>query len=129
MNLGQELWTNIREEPLRNGERLGKGEQIRYNGTTLVLQSVDGNLVLYDGIASDDTVLWAANAIPESNFHDFYAKVTDDGYLQLVGIDHQYGNEEVYFHENLFGVNAWTNLECFTAEYDGEGGMMGVPCQ
>jgi len=124
ISVEQELWTNIRLEPLKNGDRLGKGEMVRFDGNTLVLQSSDGNLVLYHGQGSDDVVLWAANqewdGPPASNFQDYYSKVTQDGYLQLVGKDFQYGQETVYFHKKLNALNGNSDVfdGCFTVEYD-----------
>ncbi len=70
----------------------------RHSGTTLVLQSSDGNLVVYNG--SNDIVLWGTNqeweGPPDSNLRDYYAKVIGNGVLKLVGIDAQYGEETVY---------------------------------
>jgi len=131
VSIEEEIWTNVRRSPLRNGDRLGKGEMVRHDedgeDATLVMQSSDGNLVLYAG---DGAVLWAANqewdGPPPSRFHDFYAKVTDSGYLKLVGIDYQYGEETVYFAKKLAGGGGG----CFTVEYDGalSNDLVAVPC-
>lgn len=117
IDIQEELWTNIRTEPLQRGDRLGKGEMIRHDGTTLILQSSDGNLVVY-GSSLYDNALWGANqewnAPPTRNLTDYFARITNHGWLLLVGIDRQYGNEYVYFRKNL-GSNGAT---CFTVEYD-----------
>lgn len=130
----EELWTNIQLEPLKNGGRLGKGEIVRdkVKGTQLIMQSVDGNLVLYGPSASGsatDNVLWASNmewtSPPDPKFKDHYAKVTDDGFLELVGIDYQNGDEAIYFSKYLDSNGA----DCFTVEYDEEkDDMVAVPC-
>jgi len=120
VNVQEEIWTNVRQEPLANGDRLGKGEMVQFESGTLVMQSSDGNLVLYASQSGDATVLWAANQEwddpPPSIFHDYYAKVTDDGHLQLVGIDYQYGDETVYFTKDLTTTSNAGG--CFTVEYD-----------
>jgi hypothetical protein len=128
INVLEEVWVNIRNEPLHDGDRLGKGEMVRHDGTTLVLQSSDGNLVLY-GSSLYDNALWGANqewdAPPASNLKDFYAKITDSGWLKLVGIDLQTGADTVYFRKNLHSNGA----SCFTVEYDSvEDDLVAVPC-
>ena len=117
IDIQRELWTNIRKKPLKRGDRLGKGEIVRHDGTTLILQSSDGNLVVY-GPSINDSALWRANqewnAPPTSNLTDYYARITNSGRLLLVGIDPQYGYEYVYFRKNLGSHGA----TCFTVEYD-----------
>jgi hypothetical protein len=129
VNVQEEIWTNIRLEPLQNGDRLRKGEIVRQEGTSLIMQSSDGNLVLYNG-ESIGEVLWAANeewvSPPGSNIRDFYARVTKNGRLLLVGIDYQYGDESVYFSKKLKNFNG---ANCFTVEYDAnEDDLVAVPC-
>jgi hypothetical protein len=129
VNVQEEIWTNIHLEPLQNGDRLRKGEIVRHEGTSLVMQSSDGNLVLYNGGPSDG-VLWAANeewvSPPGSNIQDFYARVTNNGRLLLVGIDYQYGYESVYLNKKLKNFNG---DDCFTVEYDAnEDDLVAVPC-
>lgn len=128
MNVEEELWTNIRTKPLQRGDRLGKGEMVRYNGTTLVLQSSDGNLVLYRDV--HDPALWGANeeweAFPPANLRDYYARIANNGWLLLVGIDLQTGAETVYFRKNLHSNGA----TCFTVEYDEDADdLVAVPCE
>jgi len=128
-NVEEEIWTNIRHEPLKNGDRLGKGEMIRFDNSTLIMQSSDGNLVLYAGQSSDDTVLWAANQEWDgrpSGFQDYYAKITNDGHLQLVGVDLQGGPDSIYFEKDLSG-----NLGsgCFKVVYDNvDDDSVAIPC-
>lgn len=129
VNVQEEIWTNIRLEPLKNGDRLGKGEIVRHEGTSLVMQSSDGNLVLYNGEGTGD-VLWAANkewaSPPGPKLQDFYARVTNRGRLLLVGIDYQYGDETEYFKKKLKNFNG---ASCFTVEYDAkEDDLVAVPC-
>jgi hypothetical protein len=105
-----ELWTNIKLEPLKAGERLGKGEYVRFdNGDRLILQSSDGNLVLYRA----DGALWATNAKPGPNDHDFFVYVALNGHLILKGID-QNGKASTYYDHNLNSTGA----ECFHVVYD-----------
>ena len=66
ITIEKEIWTNIHLEPLQNGDRLGQGEIVRDMTTTgnqLIMQSGDGNLVLYgpSSASATDVVLWAAN--------------------------------------------------------------------
>ena len=128
INIQEKIWTNIRQEPLQRGDRLGKGEMVRHNGTTLVMQSSDGNLVLY-GSSLYDNALWGANqewdAPPASNLRDFYVRITNHGWLLLVGIDLWNGVETVYFRKNLNSNGA----SCFTVEYDDVADdLVAVPC-
>jgi len=128
LNIEEELWTNIRKEPLQQGSVLRKGEMVRHDVTTLVMQSSDGNLVLYGASLYDDA-LWGANqewnAPPTSNLTDYYARITNHGWLLLVGIDRQYGKEHVYFRKNLQSNGA----SCFTVEYDAElDNLVAVSC-
>ena len=127
IHLEEEIWTNIRNVPLKNGDRLGKGEMVRHGSTTLVMQSSDGNLVLYNDTGSTDVVLWAANdewsGPPTPMYHEFYAKITYNGHLQLVGREFQYGTEMVYF-EKYLGIDSG----CFTMEYDGVGDLVARAC-
>jgi hypothetical protein len=85
------------------------------------------NLVLYD---DQGGVLWAANeewaSPPGSNIRDFYARVTKNGRLLLLGIDYQYGDETVYFSKKLKNFNG---ADCFTVEYDAKkDDLVAVPC-
>ena len=126
VNVQEEIWTNIRLEPLKKGDRLGKGEIVRHEGTQLVMQSSDGNLVLYNG----GEVLWAANeewaSPPGPNIRDFYARVTNNGRLLLIGIDYQYGDESVYFNKKL---KNFKGADCFTVEYDAKkDDLVAIPC-
>jgi len=96
-----------------------------------IFQSNDGNLVLYDKSPGSytDNVLWAANmewdGPPGPAFHENYAKVTQNGFLQLVGIDYQHGDETVYFSKKLHSGGA----TCFTVEFDSiKNDMVAVPC-
>jgi hypothetical protein len=51
--------------------------------------------------------------------------VTKNGYLKLVGIDYQYGEETVYFSKNLRSGGA----ACFTVEFDSiKKDLIAVPC-
>eukprot|EP00978_Attheya_sp_CCMP212_P006110 scaffold13775_cov55-Attheya_sp.AAC.1 len=105
-----ELWTNIKLEPLKAGDRLGKGEYVRFdNGDRLTLQSSDGNLVLYRG----DLAIWASNAKPGPNDHDFFANVSSKGHLILKGRA-QNGKASTYYDHNLHSKGA----ECFHVVYD-----------
>jgi hypothetical protein len=117
IDIQEEIWTNIRLKPLQRGDRLGQGEQVRHAGTTMVMQSSDGNLVLY-GPSVHDRALWAANenwaAPPPSNLDEYYARVTPNGWLLLVGQDLWDGSETVYYRKNLHTDGA----TCFTVEYD-----------
>eukprot|EP00978_Attheya_sp_CCMP212_P021844 scaffold64212_cov40-Attheya_sp.AAC.1 len=107
-----ELWTNIKREPLKAGDRLGKGEQVIFdNGDRLLLQSSDGNLVLY---RNGHSAIWAANAKPEpSNDHDFFAIVSSKGHLILKGRA-QHGKASTYYDLNLHSKGA----KCFHVVYD-----------
>lgn len=131
LNIEEEIWSNIRLEPLKNGDRLGKGEMVRFDDSTLIMQSSDGNLVLYAGHASDDTVLWAANqewsGPPTGEFRDYYAKITNDGHLQLLGVYLDGGPDSIYFEKDLRGSSASDG--CFTVGYDAVADdLVAVPC-
>jgi hypothetical protein len=58
------IWSNVKHEPLQRGDLLRQGQFVRDEvaGTSLLMQSVDGNLVLYQDNASgpEGNVLWAA---------------------------------------------------------------------
>jgi hypothetical protein len=57
---------------------------------------------------------------------DFYARVTNNGRLLLVGIDPQYGEESVYLNKKLKNFNG---SACFIVEYDAnEDDLVAVPC-
>lgn len=98
------------------------------DGTVMVIQSSDGNLVVY-GQNVYDTALWGANqewdAPPASNFRDRFARITNNGWLILVGRDLDSGEELVYFRKNLHSNGA----TCFTVEYDANvDDLVAVPC-
>lgn len=121
VSVEEELWTNVHLEPLKNGDRLGKGEYVNDNaaGTKLVMQSSDGNLVLYgSGDFETDNVLWAANeewdGPPSPDFHEHYARVAHNGDLVLVGKDYQDGSEAIYFTKSLNVGGA----ACFTVQFN-----------
>jgi hypothetical protein len=62
---------------------------------------------------------------PAAKFQEHYAKVTKNGYLKLVGIDYQDGEETVYFSKNLRSGGA----TCFTVEFDSiKDDLIAVPC-
>ena len=128
IDIEKEIWTNIQLEPLQRGSRLGQGEQVRHAGTTMVMQSSDGNLVVY-GPSVHDPALWAANdywaAPPPSNLDEYYARITPNGWLLLVGIDLWDGSETVYYRKNLHTSEA----TCFTVEYDAtQDDLVAVSC-
>ena len=133
IHIDAQLWRNIRTKSLRPGDRLGKGEWIegRYN---LIMQPTeqDGNLVYYELSSSGSLIaLWGANeewvGPPAPEFHDYYATVTYDGRLLLVGIQYMPDNslvETVYFEKDL-----QVESSCFTMEYDKDADdVVGVPC-
>ena len=135
VNIEAEIWTNVRYEPLKKGDHLGQGEFVRNEseGTSLLMQSQDGNLVLYKSGPSgpEGEVLWAANmewdAPPGPNVNHYYARVTSNGHITLVGIDYFSGPgfiETVYFDKDLH-----TNADCFTVEYDADADdLVAVSC-
>ena len=100
----------------------GKGERFRHDSNYYEVDHRNGDFVLWKS-ASHGTrrVLWRASdhweAPPGPNVHDFYAKVTNNAYLQLVGIDYTTGpvlTEAIYYQKDLGSVGA----TCFTIELD-----------
>eukprot|EP00521_Asterionellopsis_glacialis_P001541 CAMPEP_0195254148 /NCGR_PEP_ID=MMETSP0706-20130129/4889_1 /TAXON_ID=33640 /ORGANISM="Asterionellopsis glacialis, Strain CCMP134" /LENGTH=257 /DNA_ID=CAMNT_0040306787 /DNA_START=818 /DNA_END=1591 /DNA_ORIENTATION=+ len=128
VSVEEEVWKNIRTDPLKPGDRMGQGEYVldKATGNRLVLQSSDGNLVLR---GPNFETLWAANqeGAPLGQYDQYYLTVhsNDHGTITLVGIDYQYGEETIYFEKD-FGA---TNGACYTVEYDSNAmDLIAVPC-
>lgn len=134
-DIQREIWSSDRYEPLGPGDRLYKG-QVLHRPSYMMLEPDTGNFELrqelshgtYEVIYSAD---WEWDAPPGPELHDYYAKITDDGYLELVGIE--YGStlkEKVYFSKDLHSNGA----SCFTLgyepseEYLGPVDLKAIPC-
>lgn len=141
VSIEKEIWTNVKFEPLQAGDVLRQGQYVRDKeaGTSLVLQSADGNLVLYqDGPSGPEgSVLWASNMEwgdgPGQIYEEYYVRIAHNGHLTLVGIDFDANGdtprEQVYFDKDLYSGGA----ACFTVEFveipsGGNGNLVAVPC-
>jgi len=143
VSIEREIWSNVKREPLQRGDLLRQGQYVRDADakTSLLMQSADGNLVLYQDFSHgspEGDVLWAANeewgeGVMESNrrrFNEFYARIALNGHLTLVGIDFDgTPRETVYFDKDLHSGGA----DCFSVEYDsnangGAGDLVAVSC-
>lgn len=143
VSIEKEIWSNVLYAPLQRGDRLRQGQYVRDEqaGTSLLMQSRDGNLILYrdsrPGRPAGE-VLWAANRewgnISTRKFNEYYARISFTGHLTLVGIDFTPGpgesREQIYFDKDLHWDGA---SPCFTVEFDemankGAGDLVAVSC-
>jgi len=135
VSIWREIWASDRNEALGPGDRLNKG-QVLHNPSYMILKPDSGNLELREALSHGTSeVLWSSDwewdAPPGPQFHDYYAKVRQNGHLILVGIE--YGSslkETVYFDKDLHSNGA----DCFTLgyepneEYLGPANLIAVPC-
>lgn len=137
LEIEEEIWSNVLKEPLGRGDILRQGQYVRdeESKTSLLLQSVDGNLVLYEDSSPgspEGNILWAANMEwgdgPDlSVYEEFYCRIALNGHLTLVGIDFDESGaarETVYFDKDLNSDGA----SCFTVEFV-DGDLVAVPCE
>ena len=142
VDIEEELWSNVLHEPLHQGDILRQGQYVRDDsaGTSLLLQSADGNLVLYqdNNNGPEGDVLWAANqewgSGPSSTYNEYYARISENGHMTLVGIDFNGSPREiVYFDKELTFHNNPGGADCFSVQFDasannGAGDLVAVPC-
>mmetsp|Transcript_11855 Transcript_11855/g.28367 ORF Transcript_11855/g.28367 Transcript_11855/m.28367 type:complete len:297 (+) Transcript_11855:58-948(+) len=107
IDIRNEVWSSDKRGPWEIEDRLYKGQiyhGLSYYETVL---TPSGNLeVRQPGSRGTYDVLWSAGkeweASPGDHLHDFYAKLTPEGTLILVGIDYEGGMvEEEYFRKDL----------------------------
>jgi hypothetical protein len=124
IDVSEEIWASDFWEPLGPDDRLYKGQILHLGGTSTILDPSDRDLRVRQDLSHGTyEVLWSAKeddawiAPPGPNIHDYYAKVTADGHLLLVGIDYTTGpnfTESIYFDKDLESGGA----DCFTLEFE-----------
>ena len=107
------IWTNIRNEALKPGDRLNRGEMYRDTrlNAFLILQPSDGNLIVYDGqdfTDSSRTPLWSSNTAGDAS-DDYHLDIRRDGTLKLFEKP-----KRVYYSRDLQANGA----ECFNVILD-----------